>query len=41
MSALGYGESYDTGAVGGAMEMVSKGISKVGEAVEKELVVHC
>jgi hypothetical protein len=35
MSALGYGESYDTGAVGGAMEMVSKGVSKVGEAVEK------
>jgi len=35
MSALGYGEAYDTGAVGGAMESVSRGISKFGEVVEK------
>jgi len=35
MSALGYGEAYDTGAVGGVMETVGKGVSKVGEAVER------
>lgn len=35
MSALGYGEAYDTGAVGGVMETVGRGVSKVGEAVER------
>lgn len=35
MGALGYGNAYESGAVGGVMESVGKGISKVGEVVER------
>ena len=35
MRALGYEAAYDTGAVGSVMESIGKGISKVGDFVEK------
>lgn len=35
MGALGYGNAYESGAVGGVMESVGKGISKAGEVVER------
>ncbi len=35
MSAFGYESAYDTGAVGSVMDSIGKGISKVGDFVEK------
>ena len=38
MGALGYGNAYESGAVGGVMESVGEGISKAGEVVERGTV---